>query len=128
MAKNKFKLEYVLKPSSKAILWEYISTPAGFEKWLADEVIENDGQYTFCWGDDERKEATLLTCRPFSHIRFRWTEDKTCKTYFEIRMRKNELTEEHILEITDFALDEDKEDLITLWDSEVDILRRISGI
>lgn len=128
MAKNKFKLEYLFRPSSKNILWNYISTPAGYEKWLADEVIADGDEFTFIWGDDEVKKATMLVCRPLSHVRFRWNDDNTGKTYFEIRMRESELTGEQVIEITDFAADEDLDDLKSLWDSEVDVLRRISGI
>lgn len=127
MGKTKIQLEYLLKPSSKSILWEYISTAAGYSRWLADDVIADGDSYVFIWGDEE-KRAKLLVCRPFSHIRFRWEEDKAGKTYFELRMKKNELTNEYVLEISDFADESDKEDLIKLWDSEVYELKRISGI
>lgn len=128
MAKNKFKLEYLFRPSSKNILWNYVSTPSGYEKWLADEVQADGDEFTFIWGDDEVKKATLLSCRPLSHIRFRWADDKSGKTFFEIRLKESELTGEQVLEITDFATDEDKDDLVELWDSEVETLRRISGV
>lgn len=128
MVKNKFKLEYLFRPSSKNILWNYISTPAGYEKWLADEVTVDGDIFTFNWGDDEVKKAVLLVCRPLSHIRFRWEEDKSGKTYFEIRMKESELTGEQVIEITDFATDDDRADLVDLWDSEVEMLRRISGV
>lgn len=127
MAKTKFQLEYLLKPSSKSILWEYISTAAGYGRWLADEVIVDGDSYTFVWGD-EAKRAKLLVCRPFSHIRFRWDDDKSGKTFFELRMKRNELTNEFVLEISDFAEEGDRQDLVELWNSEVYELKRISGI
>lgn len=127
-AKQKFKLEYLLRPSSRNVLWNYISTPAGYEKWLADEVIADGDIFTFVWGEDEIKKATMLVCRPLSHIRFRWLDDKTEKTYFEIRMKECELTGEQVIEITDFAGSEEIEDLKELWNSEVEILKRISGM
>lgn len=127
MTKTKIQLEYLLKPSSKYILWECISTAAGYGRWLADEVTVDGDHYTFVWGD-ETKRARLLTVRPFSHVRFRWDDDTTGKTYFEIRMKRNELTNEFVLEISDFADEEDKDNLIKLWDSEVYELKRIAGI
>ncbi len=127
MGKTKIQLEYLLKASSKSVLWEYISTAAGYGRWLADEVIESEDSFCFVWGN-ERKHARLLSCKPFSHIRFRWDDDKTGKTFFELRIRKNELTNEYVLEISDFAEEADKDDLIKLWDSEVYELKRILGI
>ena len=43
-------------------------------------------------------------------------------------MKRNELTNEFVLEISDFADEEDKDNLIKLWDSEVYELKRIAGI
>lgn len=128
MAKTKFQIEYLLNTSSKAILWKYISTPAGYEKWFADKVLSNGDNYTFIWGQNEEKRAVLLSMKHYSHVRFRWEEDANSKNYFELRMRQNELTEDCVLEIVDFADEDDKDDLIELWDSEVETLRRISGI
>ena len=101
---------------------------AGKLKEIPLEDFDEYHEFTFIWGDDEIKKATLLSCRPLSHIRFRWADDKSGKTFFEIRLKESELTGEQVLEITDFATDEDKDDLVELWDSEVETLRRISGV
>lgn len=128
MNKVKFHLEYLLKPASRQILWNSISTTAGMELWLADKVTLADNIFTFRWGKSELKEAMLVSIRSFSHIRMHWCDDENDKTFFEMRMSKNEMTNESVLEITDFAEPEDIEVMKDLWDSQIESLRRQGGM
>ena len=48
--------------------------------------------------------------------------------YFEMRIAYNELTREHTLEITDFADKNEVEEQKDLWDSQIENLRRQSGM
>jgi hypothetical protein len=45
-----------------------------------------------------------------------------------MRIAYNELTREHTLEITDFADKDEIEDQKDLWDSQIENLRRQSGM
>lgn len=49
--KKKIKIEYPLKPASGHILWNAISTPAGLQRWFADNVTR-DGK---CSASDGEK-------------------------------------------------------------------------
>ena len=49
------------------------------------------------------------------------------KEYFEIKMTNNELTNDYVLEIVDFADADETADLRELWDTQVDTLRRTCG-
>ena len=57
-----------------------------------------------------------------------WLDDEDKKTYFELRMIYNELTEDLMLEITDWAEPDEIEDQKDLWDSDIEKMRRVSGL
>ncbi len=69
----------------------------------------------------------LLQCGHISFIRFRWLDDENEREYFELKMTNNELTNDFVLEITDFAEADEVDDLRELWESQVDTLRRTCG-
>jgi uncharacterized protein YndB with AHSA1/START domain len=127
MEKEKVHREYALNATSKSILWTAISTPSGLENWFADKVEMGEKQVAFYWGKTEKRDAELVASRVCSFIRFRWTDDDNERDYFEIKINSNELTNDVMLEITDFADEDEADDLCELWDSQVDRLRRTCG-
>ena len=127
MKKEKIHLEYLLNATSKNILWGAISTPTGLEDWFADKVISDDKIVEFHWGKTEQRKAEIIAIRSFSFIRFRWLDDEYEREYFELKMTNNELTNDFVLEVTDFAVVDEVKDLCELWDSQVDTLRRTCG-
>ena len=58
---------------------------------------------------------------------FRWTEEEDEDTTFEFRINIDELTGDVALIITDTIEEEDEEDAIGLWDSQVAELRHVLG-
>ena len=54
-------------------------------------------------------------------------DDEYEREYFELKMTNNELTNDFVLEVTDFAVVDEVKDLCELWDSQVDTLRRTCG-
>lgn len=127
MERKKIHLEYLLKATSKNILWSAISTPTGLEGWFADKVLSDDKTVTFCWGKTERRLAEIVAIRAYSFIRFHWLDSEYEREYFEIRMTNSELTNDFVLEITDFAAEDEVDDLRDLWESQVETLRRTCG-
>lgn len=127
MERQKVHREYPLNATSKNILWAAISTPSGLEGWFADRVHSDNKNVTFFWGKTEKREAEIIAVRAFSHIRFRWLDDEHEREYFELRMVNNELTNDFVLEVTDFSAANEVKDLCDLWDSQVDTLRRTCG-
>ena len=128
MGKEKIKMEYMLKAGSGNIIWNIISTPSGLETWFADKVTAKDKIFTFRWGKTEERQAELINCRTNSFIRFRWLDEEERKHYFELRIVYNELTEDLMLEVTDWAEAGEAEDLRDLWDSDIEKLKRVSGL
>ena len=110
MGKQRIDIEYPLKTKSPNIIWEQISNAHGLERWLADHVTEEDGIFTFTWGEP-------------------WTQqDMDDDAYWEMRIEKSDLTHHLTLLITDFAEDDDAEGLRILWESNLDRLHRASGL
>ncbi len=127
MKKEKIHLEYLLNATSKNIIWAAISTPSGLEDWFADRVETRDKNVTFHWGKTESRQAEIIAMRAYSYIRFRWADEAGERYYFELKMTNNELTNDYVLEITDYAEPDEVEDQKELWDSQVDTLRRACG-
>ena len=128
MEKEKIHLEYMLKAGSANIVWSIISTPSGLETWFADKVTVDDKIYTFHWGKTEQRKAEVAHIRTNNYIRFHWLDDEDKHSYFELRINYNELTEDLTLEITDWAESDEIEDMKDLWNSEIEKMKRVSGL
>ena len=126
--KKKIRIEYPLHPTSESVIWSAISTPAGLQRWFADKVNKEGKRFTFCWGKSECRYADVVTSRNEYYIRFHWCDDEEPKSYFEFKMLFDELTGDHMLEITDFAESGEEDDTVSLWDSQIEVLRRACGI
>ena len=124
---TKIHLEYPLNGNSRNIVWNFIGTTGGLEAWMADKIVERGEIYTFCWGRDEVREAELLGHREGVYIRFHWL-DEGPKTYFELRINVSELTKAHVLEITEVSRNEEEGDLVQMWESQMEELRRVAGL
>ena len=109
-----------------------MSTPEGLAKWFADDVKFNGGVFTFTWGNDwshhEVRTAALLEMKDKGYIRLRWSEDEYRDTYLEMRMDRSDITGDYILMITDFAPDGDTDTLVDIWDANMDMLHRSTGL
>lgn len=126
--KKRVRIEYPLSQASSIIIWNAISTPAGLEGWFADKVTKKGKTYTFSWGKTESREADMINTRSEYFIRFHWKDDEEPKSFFEFKIHYNELTSDHLLEITDFTEPDEEEDTINLWDSQIETLRRVCGL
>ena len=134
MGKQKIDIEYPLVTKSPAIIWEQISSAHGLERWFADHVSEEDGVFTFTWGEpwteQDVRQAHVVEAVKFDHIRLKWDyeDDEDDESYWEMRIEKSDLTHNLNLMITDFADDDDADGLKILWESCLDRLHRASGL
>ena len=125
MEKKKFELEYTLSTSPK-VLFHRLSTPSGLAEWFADDVNLQEGVFTFIWDGSEQK-AELLQIKDMSFIRLKWT-DEDDDEYFEFKIKQDELTGDTALMITDFADEDEKDDAIDLWDTQISELKHVIGL
>ena len=127
MKKEKFHIEYVFDKVSIRSLWNHLTTASGLASWFADEVNVQQDIYTFSWNKiQEKTEITVI--KPGVRVRYRWLNDEDDGTYFEFIIHAIELTGAKSLEITDFAISDEKADAIALWDTQVETLKRTLGI
>ncbi|MBW4760374.1 START-like domain-containing protein [Prevotella denticola] len=128
---RKIELEYELKTRSGSAVWTLISTPIGMMKWLADEVTLEGETATFVWGDPLREHdthtATVIEMVKNSHIRLHW-DSSDSDAYWEIRMFHSEIAGNYHLAVTDFTEDDEPEDLVRIWDQNIERLHRITGV
>lgn len=125
--KKKIRIEYPLNPSSCSVIWGAISTPSGLERWFADDVRKEGKRFVFQWGKSESRDAEIINNRTESFIRFHWTDEEP-RTYFEFKIHYNELTKDHSLEVIDFVDPTEEDDTKNLWNSQIDVLKRVFGI
>ncbi|MCF8223477.1 MAG: SRPBCC domain-containing protein [Bacteroidales bacterium] len=124
--KSQFELEYTLNSSPK-VLFNRLSTAEGLAEWFADDVHVQGDDYVFIWDDTEQR-AKLVQIRENKHVRFKWMDPEDGDRYFEFKLNIDELTGDVALLITDFAEEDEKEDAIYLWDTQITELKRALGI
>lgn len=121
--KKRVLMEYDMMMVSQPLLWNYLSTSSGLERWFADKVTVDGKIYEFHWSGSVQR-ARLLAMRSGVYVKMRWEEDSR-DVFFEMSISKNELTGATVLSIVDFGEDED--DVRDLWNSQIEVLKRILG-
>jgi NTP pyrophosphatase (non-canonical NTP hydrolase) len=72
------------------------------------------------------EDAEMIDDIEEERVRFHWL-DAPKHEYLEFRIYLSRVTEETVLEITDFATEKEKDDLKTLWDNQIKKLRHETG-
>lgn len=126
MAKKQlFTLEYPVR-CSPAILYEFLSTPAGLQEWFADTVDERDSVFSFLW-DGSSEKAEVVGKEQDKFIRFRWLESPK-EEYWEFRIDSSEVANQTILVVNDFGEKSEIKDQSRLWDSQFkDLFHRLGS-
>ena len=124
--KKKIELEYTINSSPK-VLFNRLSTPGGLSEWFADDVNLQGKVFTFFWEGTEQ-QAELVLKKDNKYIRFHWLDDCDTKCYFEFRITQDELTGDVSLLITDFAEEDEKDDVVDLWDTQIAELKHVIGL
>jgi len=125
--KIKYQLEFEVKSSTK-VLYNMMSTPSGLSEWFADDVNIKNDVYTFFW-DGSSEDAKLITKRKGEAIKFQWMEDfeEGEKTYFEMAIKVDELTNDVAVIVTDFAEEDEMEEAQLLWENQIGDLKKVIG-
>ncbi|MFW5699996.1 MAG: START-like domain-containing protein [Bacteroidota bacterium] len=124
--KNKIELEFGLNSSPK-VLYNMLSTPGGLSEWFADDVNLKGNVFTFIW-DGSEEQAEVIGKKENKYIRFKWIDEDDEKAFFEFRINVDELTGDVALVITDFAEEDEKEEAMELWESQVSGLKHTLGL
>lgn len=126
---NVIELEFSFNTSS-SILFNRLSTPSGLSEWFADDVNLDGNVYTFIW-DKSENQAEMIGMKENKYIRFRWIDDlnegnEDC--FFEFRIQPNELAGGVALHVIEHLQDNDIEDATSLWNYQINELKRNLGI
>jgi uncharacterized protein YndB with AHSA1/START domain len=127
--KTKIELEYTLNSSPK-VLFNRLSTAGGLSEWFADDVHVKGRIYTFFW-ENLQQTAEMVLKKDNRYVRFKWCDEEDEeeeKCYFEFKINIDELTGDVALLITDFAEEDERDDAIDLWDTQVAKLKHIIGL
>ena len=125
--KVKYEMEFEVK-SSTSVLFNMISTPSGLSEWFADDVNIKGDNFIFFW-DGATETAKMLTKRKGEAVKFQWEEDadEGLKTFFEIAIKIDDLTNDVALIITDFAEEDEMDEAKLLWENQIGELKMVLG-
>ncbi len=127
MDKVKFQVEYPIN-SSRGVLFNTFSTPSGLAEWFCDDVNIKQDVHTFLW-DGSKESARLVSKKRDEFIKFKWIEDEEqgIQSFFEFRIKIDDLTGDTALVITDFAEEDEVEDSKELWEAQMVRLKQVLG-
>ncbi|PSR14414.1 MAG: activator of HSP90 ATPase 1 family protein [Bacteroidetes bacterium] len=125
MNRVKFTVEFIFR-ASPGILYNFLSTPACLTRWFCDEVDINDREFTFFWSG-AAETAELIEDIENELLRFHWEEAEDEKEYLEFKLYKSPVTDETVLEVTDYCDEDDLTDQRQLWMSQIERLRQETG-
>jgi uncharacterized protein YndB with AHSA1/START domain len=125
MARVKIDLEYIFR-ASPAIIYTFVTTSECLVRWYCDEVDITNDLYKFYW-EGSNQTAYIVDDIEEERVRFKITDAPNDDEYLEYRMYKSEVTNETILEITDFCDDDEVGEIKDLWNSLIVELRKECG-
>ncbi len=123
---QQINLEYTFNTSPK-VLYYRLSSPSGLSEWFADDVNIKGDTFTFLWDGSEEK-AELIAKKENVFIKFQWLDEEKEGLFLEFRITVHELTGDVALLVTDFVEEDDKEDSIELWNTQVANLKHSLGL
>jgi uncharacterized protein YndB with AHSA1/START domain len=120
MQRVKFDMEFIFR-ASPAILYKFITTPSCLVRWFCDEVDITGDIFAFSWNGAE-EIAEMVDDIEEERVRFQWKE-ANAREFLEFRMYKSDVTNETVLEITDFCDDDEVNEQKELWSSQISAMR-----
>jgi len=125
MKRISFDMEFIFR-ASPAILYKFFTTPSCLVRWFCDGVDINGELFTFTWAGADTS-AEMLDDIEEERVRFKWEDAESEEEYLEFRMYKSPVTNETVLEITDFCDDDEIDDQKALWETQITTLRKECG-
>jgi uncharacterized protein YndB with AHSA1/START domain len=125
MDKKKLELEFPINSSVK-ILYQCLSTSSGLSEWFADDVTIKKEYAKFVW-EGQEEEGKVIAKKTDQFIRFQLDEYEDTDIFFEFAIKTDPLTGDVALIITDFVDEDEEEEQIMLWETQVNELRHILG-
>lgn len=125
MKRVRLDMEFIFR-ASPTILYTFMTTPACLVRWYCDEVDITNDVYTFYWSGSS-EVAYLLDDIEDERVRFEWEDADDPNEFLEFRMYKSDITNETIVEITDFCDEDETQEIKDLWSTLMVDLRKECG-
>ncbi len=124
MQRVKYDMEFIFR-ASPAILYKFITTPSCLVRWFCDAVDITGDEFVFTW-DGADEIAEMIDDIEEERVRFAWADAEEGE-YLEFRMYKSDVTNETVLEITDWCDDDEVEEQRDLWESQIKTMKTECG-
>lgn len=124
MAREKFSLEFPIRCST-SVLYNLLATSSGLSEWFCDKVNQIDNEFHFIW-DGSTDVAEQVKAVADQAVAYRW-EWMNPGEYFEFKILNSSITNETLLQITDFAEPDEVEGQKQLWESQIEAMRQRLG-
>lgn len=112
MARVQFQTEFMFK-ASPSIIYLFVTQPTTIIRWFCDKVDNVGDHYTFSW-DGDSEEATLVIDIEDEMVKYQWVDRE--EEFLQFRIYKTDITNETILEITDFCDDDEVQEQKDIWE------------
>jgi uncharacterized protein YndB with AHSA1/START domain len=124
MARKQFQLEYIIR-SSPSILYEFLAQPTNLAQWFCDFCDSQGDIFIFGWNGSFQR-ARQVDMIEDEYVRYHW-EDSQKGEFFAFRVFKSEISDDTVLEITDYAEAKEIKEQSFLWDKQVEDLKHAIG-
>lgn len=125
MARKKYTLEYIVR-SSPSILYEFLTQTSNLAQWFSEYCDSQGDIFIFGWGGESFERAKMIEHEEDHFVKYKW-EHSPKDEYFGFRVFKSEISNETILEVTDFAEDKEVKEQSFLWDKQIEDLKHALG-
>ncbi len=125
MKRERLDMEFIFR-ASPTIIYNFVTTPACLVRWYCNEVDITGDVYTFYW-QGSNETAILVDDIEDERVRFVWEDADDENEFLEFRMYKSDITNETILEITDFCDKDEVQEVKDLWNTLTVELRKECG-
>ncbi|MCC6817216.1 MAG: activator of HSP90 ATPase 1 family protein [Saprospiraceae bacterium] len=123
MARVPFQVEYMFK-SSPSIIYLFVTQTTAIVRWFCDKVDNIGDRYTFSWeGSDE--VADIVMDIEDELVKFAWVDREG--EFLQFRIYKTDITNETILEVSDYCDDDEVDEQKDLWEVYIKKLKAASG-
>jgi uncharacterized protein YndB with AHSA1/START domain len=119
------KMEYILR-ASPTILFNFLTTPACLIRWFCDEADEQGEFFYFGWNGSVQA-AQIVEFIEDEKLLLKWEDAEDENEYLEYKVYRSPITDETIMEITDFCDHDEEKDIRQIWDYSLKKLRAEMG-